>query len=111
MRLFDRDLQEHGRYREKTYQEFLLTYAAIEDKKREVIVKIIEAQKALVVCIVFSDPCSHNQLSHRHSCCCASGAVCQKTSGNNTTCPGSRRWSTRGHETDQAVMSRYAAVL
>ncbi|KAH0834022.1 hypothetical protein J3R83DRAFT_11258 [Lanmaoa asiatica] len=33
---------------EETYQEFLLKYASIEDKKREIIVKITEAQKTLV---------------------------------------------------------------
>jgi hypothetical protein len=40
--------------REETYQEFLLKYATIEDKKREVIVKIAETQKTLVVCIFLS---------------------------------------------------------
>ena len=39
--------------REETYQEFLLKYAAIEDKMREVLVKIVEAQKTLVVCILY----------------------------------------------------------
>lgn len=36
------------------YQDFLLKNAAIEDKKREVMVKIVEAQKTLVVCILSS---------------------------------------------------------
>ncbi|KAF8553624.1 hypothetical protein OG21DRAFT_1485279 [Imleria badia] len=33
---------------EETYQEFLLKYATNEDKMREVVVKIVEAQKTLV---------------------------------------------------------------
>lgn len=39
-------------HRERTYQDFLLNYAALEDKKRQVLVKIAEAQKTLVVYII-----------------------------------------------------------
>ncbi|KAF8130377.1 hypothetical protein EV363DRAFT_249034 [Boletus edulis] len=42
-------VREIMKHMEETYQEFLSTYAAIEDKTREVMVKIIDAQKTLVV--------------------------------------------------------------
>ncbi|KAG6370717.1 hypothetical protein JVT61DRAFT_4638 [Boletus reticuloceps] len=41
-------VREIMKHMEETYQEFLSTYAAIEDKTREVMVKIIDAQKTLV---------------------------------------------------------------
>ncbi|KAI9571859.1 hypothetical protein HD554DRAFT_1732921 [Boletus coccyginus] len=43
-----REVQGIMKEMEETYQEFLLNYAVIEDKKREVILKIAETQKALV---------------------------------------------------------------
>lgn len=46
--------------RENAYQEFLAKYAAIEDKTRDVLVKIIAAQKTLVVCVFSSLYDPHN---------------------------------------------------
>lgn len=103
---------EHLTVREEAYQEFLLKYAAIEDKQREVIVKIVEAQKTLVVCISLSIHDAYmTVLALLFTSDCFPGTVCQKTSGDNRAHAEPRREPSRGSQRDQTDMSRYAVIL